>query len=362
MVIVVLCLTALGAALVDDDAKGRDGVVVLSDGQKRTGRVFATTGKKIDVYDFVTKKRRSFAFDDVIKIVNHVEARRMDRDWTFETEGKDDKIKHGPEYPIVDHVLEVWLKNGERLKGHVVAFPVYVLTDPDDDPERFIIYRRKKGAPGQKYDDLVYVASIVFDTGGADEVKPPDGAICGKFMAGPVHAAYAFGHTSLVLFEGRVATDGSYRIEKLPADVYDLLFLGKNRVFFGLSGRDGSRDRIAGERRKKIVAAVGLAEEFFEGRDIFRIADAPKSVFVLLRNRRIGDTSYEKGAAFWRVDIWKLDAAGDEFVIEKRISVARGVFDDGGELPTITRIGQLEGLTVAGGQTLAVDVHAGGSE
>ena len=149
---------AAGSNIAADPA-ARQGVMLLSNGEKIHGRFATTQGKPLRIYD-EHEVFRDVPFDLVRSAEAKVLWERDEKEWHFRESGSDIKEYSGKTYPARETQYTLTLVNGQTVTGSIVA-PLYLQSR--DGPYTFILHKRDKGEPGQTLKQLVYVQKVEFD-------------------------------------------------------------------------------------------------------------------------------------------------------------------------------------------------------
>lgn len=135
----------------------RDGVIVLSNGEKIPGRIATTAEKPLRVWDAKQQTYRDVPFASIQRIDAGVVWERDEREWHFKASGSDIKEYTGKTYPARELQYTLTLLDGTTVTGGVVA-PLCVLAP--DQTATYVLYKRQKGEPGTTLDRLVYVRRV----------------------------------------------------------------------------------------------------------------------------------------------------------------------------------------------------------
>lgn len=159
---------------VRDDAQ--PGYVELSDGTIHYGMIHLTRDKRLKINDDKIGRQREVPLRVVTQIDGIVKKEWMEKEWRFKELALDEKMYTGRQYPSREHLHEITLRDGRKIKGPLAA--IIYLQPGDNTPdiksgnnavptyrpkvktERFTLYKRTKGEPGTKLKDLVYVKQI----------------------------------------------------------------------------------------------------------------------------------------------------------------------------------------------------------
>lgn len=155
---------------VRDDAV--PGYVELSDGKIHYGMIHLTRDKRLKINDDKIGRQREVPLRVVTQIDGIVKKEWMEKEWRFKELSLDEKMFTGRQYPARDHLHEITLRDGRKIKGPLAAI-IYLkpghATPDKKSPHtnrakmktaRFTLYKRTKGKPGTKLKDLVYVKRI----------------------------------------------------------------------------------------------------------------------------------------------------------------------------------------------------------
>ena len=140
----------------------REGMVLLSNDERVSGKLYLTRGKRLRAWDVQQKKYRDIALSELSLIEVRVAQERVEREWRFREEGSAEKVFTGRSYPRLDFTMTLQLTDGRRLEYRMtMGTPLYVQT-PDGKRRRFLLQPHLKGEMGQTAGDLVYVKQVVF--------------------------------------------------------------------------------------------------------------------------------------------------------------------------------------------------------
>jgi len=142
------------------------GYVELSDGTIRTGQIYLTRDKRLQVYDEKMKRQREVPLRVVKQIECKVAKEWMEKEWKFKEAASSEKMFTGREYPAREYVHTITLHDGRTITGPLSGV-VYIQAETDrqrPQPERFILHKRDKGQLDQKFDSLKYVKQIKLGT------------------------------------------------------------------------------------------------------------------------------------------------------------------------------------------------------
>jgi hypothetical protein len=148
-----------------------EGMAETSAGEKLSGYVYMTGGKRLrvrdkkgELYDIKLTKLKKLRIN-VIKI-------RIEKEWYFKEEGNPEKIFSGRTYPRIDFNLTLTFKTGKEVTYRIPrGQPIYVLPKEGKDGKppkkrRFILQPYVKGEIGQTPKDLIHLKEVV--------LGPPD--------------------------------------------------------------------------------------------------------------------------------------------------------------------------------------------
>jgi hypothetical protein len=152
----------------DDAVPGR---LELSDGSVRAGLIYLTCDARLKIYDEQLQRQREVPLQAVRQIDCRIKKEWMEKEWKFKETTSDEKLTTGRSYPVREYVHTLTLRTGRKITGPLAAI-VYIepaesadKADADSEkpePERFLLNKRNKGAPGQELKSLVYVKRITF--------------------------------------------------------------------------------------------------------------------------------------------------------------------------------------------------------
>ncbi|GMV82354.1 MAG: hypothetical protein AMXMBFR7_35380 [Planctomycetota bacterium] len=314
-------------------AERRAGVIRLSNGQEHKGEIWFQ-GSEPRIYEgegaaggrFVNVKLEEFA-----SLTFFIRTQSTERPWRFKNAGSDEKEFLPGEYPVVDLGVEAKLLSGQTLKGHLLNKPVYIRTPDGENPmdyleQKFHLKFQMQGDVGQKAADLVYVKEIVFD-GGEAAPEAGNGVLAGTLKGfGALQQVAAYGIERMRAYEGKVldATQGTYRIERLPPDRYDVALLTDRGIWVGLSDQAATaadaRPLEAGDEAA-IAATLAKFDDFFDVQGVVAVRGHREAAKVLVHQRRVKEQHDEaglKGQELNRLDIWSWHLRTTEWHINPR--------------------------------------------
>jgi hypothetical protein len=142
---------------------GRDdmvpGYVELSDGTVRPGKVYLTRDHRLKVFDAKVNRHREVPLEVIRRIDCKVVKEWLEKEWRFRENANDVKVYTGKSYPAREYVHTVTLQGGRKIQGPLAAI-VYVRAVGADEPERFLLHKRDRGATGTGLKELLYVRTI----------------------------------------------------------------------------------------------------------------------------------------------------------------------------------------------------------
>jgi hypothetical protein len=140
----------------EDAVPGR---LELSNGSARTGLIYLTRDKRLQIYDEALQRQREVPLQAIKQIDCSVKKEWLEREWKFKETTSDEKILTGRSYPAREYVHTITLRDGRTITGPLSAI-VYVRPSPQQDAERFLLNKRNKGEVGKTLKSLVYVKRI----------------------------------------------------------------------------------------------------------------------------------------------------------------------------------------------------------
>lgn len=167
----------------DDAVPGR---LELSNGSVRTGLIYLTRDKRLQIYDEALQRQREVPLQAIKQIDCSVKKEWVEREWKFKETTSDVKMYTGRHYPAREYIHTITLRNGRTITGGLSAI-VYVEpqthdaapsgSEPSDqEPERFLLNKRNKGEVGQDMKALVYVKRIKLGKAAMEEGSKARGA------------------------------------------------------------------------------------------------------------------------------------------------------------------------------------------
>jgi hypothetical protein len=151
----------------EDAVPGR---LELSNGSARTGLIYLTRDKRLQIYDEALQRQREVPLQAIKQIDCSVKKEWLEREWKFKETTSDEKMYTGRHYPSREYIHTITLKNGRTITGGLSAI-VYLQPQTheaassgdqqaEQEPERFLLNKRNKGEVGQDLKALVYVKRI----------------------------------------------------------------------------------------------------------------------------------------------------------------------------------------------------------
>ena len=152
------------------------GYIELSDGKIHCGTIYLTRDKRLKINDEKIGRQREIPLRVVAQIDSIVQKEWMEKEWRFKELALDEKVYTGRQYPAREHLHEITLRDGRKIKGPLAAI-VYLQPDdgtvgkksdknaahayrPKVESLHFTLYKRSKGEPGSELKDLLYVKQI----------------------------------------------------------------------------------------------------------------------------------------------------------------------------------------------------------
>ncbi len=305
------------------------GVLTLSDGTVFRGRIRTTRGRKLRLFDTRLGRPFDVALGEIHRLNVSVAHEEEYRIWRWVEDGSREKVYTGETRPMRRYETEIVLRNGQVLRGHLVAV-LYVYVEGEEKPRKFILKDKDKGRVGQHLSDLVYVDSVRFagpapEEGKAAgivlEVVPPEALVT-------AHALPREGDRSYQAVRSR--TPGRARFAPLLPGTYDLAVVTKKTIFLRLAVGSGGGEPLAGEVRAAVEARVAEIPDFFEDRKVLAGVRNGDKVRVLVLKTRRGPTSLGGRRTFRRYEIWSMHKGGDRWLVDRRSWLWR---EQGTDLP-----------------------------
>jgi hypothetical protein len=141
------------------NADARQGTILLSNGEKITGKIAHTQRKPFRIWVEADKEFKDVPFASIQSIDAIVIWEKLEAEWNFKESGSDIKVYSGKTYPARETQYQFTLKKGKTLTGGVVE-PLYVATP--DGSVTYALHKRDKGDLGQTLDQLTYVKHVEF--------------------------------------------------------------------------------------------------------------------------------------------------------------------------------------------------------
>lgn len=157
------------------------GTLELSDGRVLVGNVYMTRDKRLKIEDQQMQRQREVPLSAIRQIECRVEKEWMEKEWRFKEAALNEKVFTGRTYPSRVYSHTITLKNGKKITGPLAEViyirPYAEMTegprseDSVPEPERFLLNKRNKGAPGADLKSLVYVIRIRLGQEAVDQSK-----------------------------------------------------------------------------------------------------------------------------------------------------------------------------------------------
>ena len=139
----------------------RDGVIVLSNRQKVSGKLSLTQRKMLKVFDPKENRYRQFKLAQLSRIDVHVTGERLEREWRFKEEGSAVKIYTGRTSTRLDFELTLTLSDGRSVPCLASRGQPLYLQPAKGKRRLFLIPRFMDGEMGKKREDMIFVKQVV---------------------------------------------------------------------------------------------------------------------------------------------------------------------------------------------------------
>lgn len=365
----ILAAILLAAAAGGAAGEGR-GKVALSDGTAVEGALSLGEGRRLTLEPEGEGRGTPLLLDlaDVAAIEFRAVSESIERPWTFKTPGSDEKVYGEGEYPLREIRARVRLKDGTLHAGRLMTFALHVRLESGEE-RKVLVKSQQKGEVGQSLADLVYPTRIELAAPDAGRGEPPAGRPLDVAWQGPrIREARLVGTRRRQVYEAALV-EGGFRAEGLPDDSYDAALLTESGIFLGLSApapRDdeeiegdplllgtgsGSASPLGDGERDAVRRKLAAINEFFEGRAVAAWAGGKGGLATGVRLTREGRMSDGRGggrATIAHDEVWLWHAAGEDWVIDKRLSLFRREQAPGEPPPGWTILPSLAGLPAAG--------------
>ncbi|MCY3022996.1 MAG: hypothetical protein NTW87_28805 [Planctomycetota bacterium] len=352
--------------------------MALSNGEPFTGEVWFTDGK-LRLYEgegAAGGRYVNIAQNELVSITFIIKEKSLESPWRFKNAGSDEKEILPGKYPMINLGSEVKLTSGKVLAGHLMTTPVFVRIPGRENPmdfdnKKFILKYQYKGELGQEFKDVTYVSSIVFNDN-ATVAAAENGSIGGTIKGvGKLEQAAAFGIERMAGYLGKVdAEKGTYCIENLPKDVYDIALLTDQGVYVGLSDVSktvkGQVRPLTPEDEQAIAKQLAKYEDFFDQQQILGVKGHCEAAKVLVHQWRVREQHDEeglKGKQIHRLDIWCWHKRTTEWHTDKqgRAQLFRYMEPREGQKRAIRLVKEFGGVRVEPAEKKAVEVNYGGT-
>lgn len=300
-----LALTATVAA-----TERREGTVAFSDGTVVQGDIALASGAKLQLHDGNAVRILDPTLVTEIRFAPEQET--MERAFSMPEPGKPIRVETGEAYPLRHLRVQVLLRSGERLAGHLYATGLTIDVPGADgaEPERrkVLLPAKQRGKPGQRLDQLVYVSQVAFAVGEGDIAR----RLTVRGGAGELGAAAIDGLVPLEV----TGTDGVYTVGAPLGSAVIWAALHDSVAVVGWPSDDV-------ELTRRITAQVPNLDDFFDRKEVLATRQIGDDVFSLMRLTRL-DRTTDGPHKPWHVEVWRWRLDGERSLIAGRVCLLRG--------------------------------------
>lgn len=321
----LLIFAACPASFAAEKLAWREAEVALSDGRTVSGQI-ALVNDQLIIHNEAQEKKYTIRLAEMKQFESLLEKESMEKKWFFKEDGRDEKVYTGEVYPVRYFNARVTFSDGRTLEGHIIGTTA-LLKVGDDAPERLFLNREMEGKVGQKLDDLVYVRRIAFKGEAAGVLGSIGGTIllpAGEELLGVI-AIHCEDDVSL---SAELAGDGAFKLTGCTQGTYDLVVLTDRTIYAGFSAEKAAGGaRLGAETLKEISDWAKNVRDFFDAHDALYGAGNKERAYVLVRMERARDrpNTLQPDTMFRRYEVWLMAKPEDEWVIEKRFVLKRGL-------------------------------------
>jgi hypothetical protein len=237
-------------------------------------------------------------------------------------DGRQEKIETGETYPVRDVTTEVTLRTGAVHRGECRA--VLTVRDEAGRKRRFFLRSRWKGEKGQKRDDLIHTAEVVFEGAAEGPAHRPSILLRLKGIDGVI-AVHGMERSLDLAFEARRTAEG-WQLGGLVPGTYDLAVVTPGGVWLWLQTTPGEkRQRLAAEDAGAVASRVAELEDFYPTHRTLRVVGTRRKARAVVLKERTGATSMSKEGErlFRRLEIWTLHHHGERWYVDGRLMLYR---------------------------------------
>jgi len=321
LLIFAACPVSFGA----EKLAWRDAEIALSDGRTVAGQI-ALVNDQLIIHNEAQEKKYTVRLAEMKQVETLLEKESMEKKWFFKEDGRDEKVYTGEVYPVRYFNARVTFGDGRKLEGHIVGATA-LLKVGDAAPERLILTRQMEGKVGEKLDDLVYVKRIVLKDEAAGVLGSIGGTIrlpAGEKLLGVI-AIHCRNDMSL---SAELTGNGAFKLAECTQGTYDLVVMSDRAIYAGFSAEKAADSvRLGAETLKEISDWSKNVRDFFDTHDALYGAGNMDRACVLVRMERARDrvNTLQPGTMFRRYEVWLMAKPEDEWVIERRFLLGRGL-------------------------------------
>jgi hypothetical protein len=288
----VLLLSLL--AMVAFAVERRPGSVTFSDGNAWQGDIALASGAKLQMHDGNAVRILDPALVSEIRFVPEKES--MERAFAMPEPGKPIRVETGEAYALRYLRVQVLLRSGERIDGHLYATGITIDVAGAD------------GAEPERLDQLLYVTKVAFSTGEGDVAQ----RLTVHGGAGELGAAAIDGLVPLDV----TGTDGVYTVGAPLGSAVQWAALREHVAVVGWPADDV-------ELTKRIAAQLPNLDDFFDRKEVLATRQSGDDVLSLMRLTRTAHTTDGPNKP-WHIEVWRWRLDGERSLIAGRVCLLRG--------------------------------------
>lgn len=288
----------------------RPGSVAFSDGTTWQGDIALASGAKLQLHDGNAVRVLDPATVSEIRFAPEKES--MERAFAMPEPGKPIRVETGESYALRYLRVQVLLRSGERIDGHLYATGITIDMPGADgaEPERrkLPLPAKQRGKPGERLDQLVYVTKVAFGSGDGDAAQ----RLTVRGGAGELGAATIDGLVPLEV----TAKDGVYMVGAPLGSAVIWAALHDAVAVVGWPVDDAALTA-------RITAQVPNLDDFFDRKEVLATRQIGDDVLSLMRLVRTAHTT-DGANKPWHVEVWRWRLDGERSLIAGRVCLLRG--------------------------------------
>ncbi|HEX4139490.1 MAG TPA: hypothetical protein VHY09_04030 [Candidatus Methylacidiphilales bacterium] len=325
------------ACMVPARADGRPGTVTYSDGHTLAGGLLLSPGKDLRLYTTDTTVV-SLSLDQVKEMRFKVEKEEMRKGYYFPNPGQATQAETGDVYPVRYFSVEIALKDGRTLAGHLLTTMLYC--ENDDGTQKVPLVAKITGEDGQKIDDLVYPQDVLFDSGSS--------SAAGGTVIDLTGAGFVSKNPPVIFAKPDLAPLPATQMEGKQAWI--VASDHPESVLFSDEAADGihvawPKAEAAPEVQKAVQEGLANMHDFYDSRTLLGSVEEESDVYSLVMLKRTGamvngdGTPVTNGMIPWDVVIlhFDYDAEARKVTLLNRTRLAVGRAHDNSPPPAVLK-------------------------